>query len=64
MELTPKNVESMDVHMLMSIVNMKLRNEYDSVHAMCASYDIDEQALVARLHGADYDYDSATNQFH
>ncbi|MGL5107013.1 MAG: DUF4250 family protein, partial [Plesiomonas shigelloides] len=35
----------MDSTMLMSIVNMKLRNEFDNLYELAQAYDIDAAAL-------------------
>lgn len=63
MQLNRAKVESMDIHMLMSLVNMKLRNNFDSLTDLCTSYDLDEQALHDRLRTADYTYDLISKQF-
>ena len=63
MELTQERVEYMDINMLLSIVNLKLRDEFDSLETMCDRYDISQNTLVARLSEADYTYIAEQNQF-
>ena len=38
-----------DPYMLLSIVNMKLRDEYPDLDDLCASMDIDRSELTERL---------------
>lgn len=52
-----------DPFMLLSFVNMRLRDEYSDLDDLCASLDIDKSDLVAKLHAAGFDYIPAANQF-
>lgn len=52
-----------DPYMLLSAVNMKLRDEYSDLHDLCKSLDIDEEELIAKLKSIDYSYDAVSNQF-
>ena len=52
-----------DPNILLSLVNTKLRDEYDSLSDLCAALDEDEDALTARLAGAGWRYDREANQF-
>ena len=61
--LNQTKVLSMNVHMLLSMINMKLRNEAHSLSGLCRTYALDENQLVARLQQADYVYLSELNQF-
>lgn len=54
---------NMDVNMLLSVVNTKLRNHYDNVEDLCKTENIDEEDLRKKLQNAGYTYDSAHNQF-
>lgn len=49
--------------MLLSFVNMKLRDFYPSLKALCDDLDIDENVLRIKLASIDYHYDSALNKF-
>lgn len=49
--------------MLLCVVNTKLRDEYPSLDELCASLDVDRDALEGRLAAAGFDYDPATNSF-
>lgn len=52
-----------DPYMLLSYVNTKLRDEYDSPEAMCDDLGIDCESLTAKLHEAGFDYLKSANQF-
>lgn len=52
-----------DPVMLLSFVNLKLRDFYDSLNKMCQDYDIDRKELEDKLNSIDYEYDENTNQF-
>lgn len=52
-----------DPVMLLSIVNMKLRDQYASLHALCEDMDESEAQIVAALCAIGYEYDEGTNQF-
>lgn len=53
-----------DPVMLLSFVNLKLRDYYSSLDHMCEDLDIDKQELASRLASIDYHYDEEKNQFH
>lgn len=52
-----------DPNMLLSIVNMKLRDEYSDLDELCASMDIDKETLTRTLSSAGFEYNSLTNSF-
>jgi hypothetical protein len=52
-----------DPHMLVSVVNTKLRDNYDSLDALCEDMGVNQEQLVLKLLGADYSYDARVNQF-
>ena len=49
--------------MLLSMVNLKLRDFYPTLDALCDDLDEDKTALCAKLAAAGYEYDPARNQF-
>lgn len=57
------NYQKMDVFILFSCVNMKLRDEYPSLAELCKSLDLDIDILKDRLKQAGFEYDEAQNQF-
>lgn len=52
-----------DPVMLLSFVNLKLRDFYGSLDAMCEDLDVDKAEVVEKLAGIDYHYDADRNQF-
>ena len=52
-----------DPYILLSFINMKLRDEYPDLADLCNSLDIDEKALKEKLGMIDYEYDRAINAF-
>lgn len=52
-----------DPMMLMSFINMKLRDFYPSLEALCEELDINMQELVDKLAAAGFEYNIATNRF-
>ena len=51
-----------DPFLLLSVVNTKLRDEYDSFGELCAALDESPDELGARLAAVGYQYDPAGNQ--
>ena len=52
-----------DPMMLMSWVNMKLRDFYPSLEALCEELEIDQKELVETLGKAGFEYNSELNKF-
>ena len=52
-----------DPFMLQSAVNTKLRDEFDSLDALCAALDLDRAALEEKLAALGFAYDPARNAF-
>ena len=52
-----------DPVMLLSFVNLKLRDFYSNLDAMCDDLDADREEIVRALAGIDYHYDTEKNQF-
>ena len=52
-----------DADMLLSIINMKLRDFYGSLDAMCEDLDEDKEQIQKTLSGIGYTYDGEKNQF-
>lgn len=54
---------TMDPQMLYSIVNMKLRDYYDSLEELANAEDIKREVLEQRLAEAGFTYHAEVNQF-
>ena len=52
-----------DPIMLLSVVNLKLRDQYKDLDALCEDLDADKADLCAKRHAVGYDYDPQRNQF-
>lgn len=52
-----------DPVMLLSFVNLKLRDYYVSLEKLCYDLDISESEIVDKLASIDYYYDKEKNQF-
>ena len=52
-----------DPVMLLSFVNMKLRDFYGSLEALCEELDVDCQELTEKLASINYHYNKEKNQF-
>ncbi len=52
-----------DPIMLLSFVNLKLRDYYSSLDAMCDDLDVSEEEIVDKLAAVNYRYDAGKNQF-
>ena len=49
--------------MLLSFVNLKLRDFYGNLDALCEDMELDRQELAEKLETIDYCYDEEKNQF-
>ncbi|MCM1091775.1 MAG: DUF4250 domain-containing protein [Muribaculum sp.] len=52
-----------DSVMLLSFVNLKLRDFYGSLEELCEDLDADAKDITDRLAAIDYHYDAERNQF-
>lgn len=52
-----------DPGMLLSMINMKLRDQFSSFEDLCDEMDEDKAEIESILDKAGYKYDEVTNQF-
>lgn len=52
-----------DPAMLLGFVNLKLRDYYGSLEALCEDLDVDRREIEERLASINYRYDGEKNQF-
>ena len=52
-----------DPYMLLSFVNMKLRDYYDSLEALCEDVGADPSEIEKILKDAGFQYDAENNRF-
>lgn len=55
--------ETMNPVMLMSIVNMKIRDEFEDLDSLINYFEIDKEILINRLKQAGFDYLPEVKQF-
>lgn len=53
-----------DPNMLLSFVNMKLRDFYSSLDDLCDDLDVSKDDIVNKLKSIDYNYNPETNKFY
>ena len=52
-----------DPMMLYSMVNMKLRDYYDTLDELCADLDVDRAELEEKLRAVGFEYSAEHNKF-
>lgn len=52
-----------DPVMLLSFMNMKLRDMYDSLDSLCDDLDLNKEEVLEKLEKINYFYDERQNQF-
>lgn len=52
-----------DAVMRLSFVNMKLRDRYSSLDALCEDMEVEKSEIEESLAAIDYRYDASQNQF-
>lgn len=52
-----------DPFMLMSLINMKLRDCYPDLDTLCADMDIEKEVLTTTLGSIGMEYNPVTNKF-
>ncbi len=52
-----------DPVMLLSFVNLKLRDYFDSLERLCEELDVEQSEIVDKLSDIGYRYDQGKNQF-
>lgn len=52
-----------DPVMLLSFLNLKLRDFYSSLDELCKDLGLEQEEVEAKLQTIDYEYDAVRNQF-
>ena len=52
-----------DAMMLLSFVNLKLRDYYKDIDEMCKDLCVDKHKIIEKLAAIDYEYDAGLNRF-
>ena len=53
----------MDKNILLSVINTKLRNDYDDLDSLCGDLNLKREELIIKLQELNYRYSKETNQF-
>jgi hypothetical protein len=61
--MTNDTVNSMDSNMLLSIINMKLRDQYSSLDLLCDDLELIKENIINKLESIGYNYNESKNQF-
>lgn len=57
------NYLTMDINIAYSMLNMKLRDFYSSIDALCEDEEVDKEALISRFKDNGFIYNNSINQF-
>lgn len=57
------DITTMDANILLSIINLKLRDYYSSLDILCEDMALNKEILIKRLKSIDYKYIETQNQF-
>ena len=52
-----------DPFMLMSFINMRLRDQYSSLESLCEDMQIDKEEIISRLANVGFEYSKENNKF-
>lgn len=52
-----------DPIMLLSVINLKLRDYYSSLDQLCEEMNLSKEEITSKLAAVDYEYDEIHNQF-
>ena len=61
--MTNDSIKDIDPNILLSIINTKLRDQYDSLENLCYDLEITKEDIVNKLKIIDYNYNEIENQF-
>ena len=61
--MTIEDIKDMDPNILVSIINLKLRDYYSSLENLCEDMDIDMNVLESSLEKGGFSYNKEINQF-
>lgn len=62
--LTDEKIKTMDGFILLSIVNMALRDKYNDLDALCYDMNITKEVLNEKLDNIGYKFDEKYNKYY
>lgn len=57
------SIKILDPIILLSMINMKLRDQYSSLDLLCSDLELNKETMVSRLGEIGYNYNEKENQF-
>ncbi|WP_251859936.1 DUF4250 domain-containing protein [Clostridium sp. Marseille-Q2269] len=63
MIIDKEQIKNMNPYILLSLVNTKLRDEFDNLDDLCSTYDLKKEDIINKMETIEYRYDSEINQF-
>ncbi|MDO5089065.1 MAG: DUF4250 domain-containing protein [Leptotrichiaceae bacterium] len=57
------NFENGDINMMLSLLNMKLRDEFSDLDKLTGYYSLNKETVLKRMKEEGYFYNSEVNQF-
>lgn len=57
------NFKTGDINILLSMINLKLRDEFSDLDDLVSFYNVDKEELLNRMNENGYFYSKETNQF-
>ena len=57
------NFETKDINMLLSMLNMKLRDEFSSLSSLTSYYNVNKEDFLEKMKANGYEYIEDGNQF-
>lgn len=61
--MTNDSINISDPNILLSAINMKLRDQYSSLDLLCEDLELVKEDIINRLENIGYKYDEEENQF-
>jgi hypothetical protein len=58
-----EKIMKMDSFILLSWINTKLRDEFQSIDSLCGYYEFDKRDIIEKLRAIGYSYNVEMNQF-
>ncbi|MEA4826801.1 MAG: DUF4250 domain-containing protein [Clostridium sp.] len=58
-----EQILNMDSYILLSLINMKLRDEFPNIKDFCSEFNISEEDLNNKLRAIRYIYNEKNNQY-
>ena len=61
--MTNDSIKNIDPNILLSIMNTRLRDKYDSLDVLCYDLELTKEYILKRLKDIGYNYNEEKNQF-